>query len=106
MAGGRAKLEEIAYGQRQLMQNLDRIDYVITHETPFICPAFIARSEIDPDYHLPALFDAWYRLMEAAPRFKNMVLRSHAWTKALHPGSARSTAIFCRWVREAALRWA
>jgi len=63
--------EEIAYGQRQLTEHLDRIDYVITHETPLLARPFITRSkEIDPDYRLPALFDDWYHMVSAAPRFK------------------------------------
>ena len=62
---------EIAYGQRQLETHLDEIDYVITHETPLMARAFIARSKaVDPDYPLPALFDRWYETLSAAPRFK------------------------------------
>lgn len=63
--------EEIEYGGQQLMRHLDEIDYVITHETPLLARAFIARSkEVDEDYLLPALFDEWYQRIEAAPRFK------------------------------------
>ena len=63
--------EEIAYGQRQLTEHLDEIDYVITHETPLLARASITRSKaIDPDYRLPALFDTWYALLEDAPRFR------------------------------------
>lgn len=63
--------EEIAYGQRQLTEHLDEIDYVITHETPLLARGAIARSKtIDPDYQLPALFDTWYALLEGAPRFR------------------------------------
>ena len=62
---------EIDYGQRQLTEHLDEIDYVITHETPALARAFITRSkEIDPDYRLPALFNAWYQTLLSAPRFK------------------------------------
>ena len=62
---------EIAYGQRQLEAHLDEIEFVITHETPLLARAHIARSKaIDPDYPLPALFDRWYQRLSGAPRFR------------------------------------
>jgi DNA repair exonuclease SbcCD nuclease subunit len=62
---------EIAYGERQLAAHLHEIDYVISHETPLSARAAISRSkEIDADYQLPALFDTWYQMLSAAPRFK------------------------------------
>lgn len=92
--------EEIAYGQRQLMQNLDRIDYVITHETPLFARAFIAAprklTRITTCRHcLTPGIGSWRR----RPDSKHGTSVTCMWTKALHPGSARSTAIFCRWVR-------
>ena len=62
---------EIAYGQRQLEAHWDEIEFVVTHETPLLARAHIARSKaIDPDYPLPALFDQWYRRLSGAPRFQ------------------------------------
>lgn len=63
--------EEIAYGKAQFEKHFHEIDYILTHETPLHARAFIQRSkEVDADYPLPPLFDAWFQRIEAAPRFK------------------------------------
>lgn len=64
-------VEEFDYGREKLMDNLDKIDYVITHETPEFARQFISRTKvIEPDYHLPKLFDNWYELISEGKRFK------------------------------------
>ncbi len=64
-------LAELEYGRRQLTDNLNEIDYVITHETPLFARASISRFKpIDDDYHIPALFDEWYEMITQGKRFK------------------------------------
>lgn len=63
--------EELEYGRQQLTKHLDRIEYVITHETPLFARASISRTKvIDPDYSLPAVLDSWYEMIANAPRFQ------------------------------------
>jgi len=63
--------QEIARGEEKLREHLGEIDYIITHETPLFARASIARAkEVDADYALPEVFDRWYRMAEAAPKFK------------------------------------
>lgn len=63
--------EEFEYGRRQLIENLDRIDYVITHETPLSARAAISRKkQIDDDYHLPAVLESWYGMISEGARFR------------------------------------
>lgn len=63
--------EEFEYGREKLMANLDKIDYVITHETPEFARQFISRTKIiEPDYHLPKLFDNWYDIVSKGKMFK------------------------------------
>ena len=63
--------EELEYGKNQLCQNIDKIDYVITHETPRFARLHISRSKpIDPDYMLPTVFEEWYRIIQNGKRFK------------------------------------
>lgn len=64
-------LEEFDYGRKKLMENLDKIEYVITHETPQFARKDIKRTKvIEPDYHLPKLFDNWYELITTGKKFK------------------------------------
>lgn len=64
-------LEEFEYGRKQLMENLDKIDYVITHETPMSAREVISRKkQIDEDYHLPAMLESWYQMISTGDRFK------------------------------------
>lgn len=64
-------VEEIEYGKNQLMANCNKIDYVITHETPLFAREHISRpKEIHGDYHFPEHLEAWYHLISNAPRFK------------------------------------
>ena len=63
--------EETEYGRRQLTDSLDKIDYVITHETPGFARDSISRfKEIEPDYHLPGILDEWYEAVSKGKRFK------------------------------------
>ena len=63
--------EEIAYGQKQLMSNINDIDYIITHETPLFAREHISRPKpIDNDYNLPAVFDEWYKKVSISSRLK------------------------------------
>ncbi len=62
---------EMEYGRKQLAANLEKIDYVITHETPLFARAFISRTKtIDSDYHLPSELDSWYKMISESPRLK------------------------------------
>lgn len=64
-------LEEIAYGEKNFMDNIHEIDYIITHETPLFARSFISRSKpIEDDYFLPALFEEWYQMIEGTSNFK------------------------------------
>lgn len=64
-------LEEFEYGRKKLMDNLEKIDYVITHETPLFARQFIKRTKlIEPDYYLPKMFDNWYQLISEGKNFK------------------------------------
>lgn len=64
-------LEEIEYGRKKLMENLDKIEYVITHESPAsLRPLFKRWKPIDPDYHLPVVLDNWFELLSGAKKFK------------------------------------
>ncbi len=63
--------EEIDYGRKQLVENYDEIDYVITHETPLFAREYISRfKQIDGDYHLPAHLEDWYNLIKGSSKFK------------------------------------
>lgn len=63
--------EEFKAGRRVLMENIDEIDYVITHETPLFAREFIKREKpIDDDYHVPAHFEDWYCEIFEGKRFK------------------------------------
>ncbi len=62
---------EIEYGQKKILKNIDKIDYVITHETPLFARKHISRHKpIDKDYLLPQLFDDWYAMISKEPQFK------------------------------------
>lgn len=62
---------ELAYGQARLLEHLDKIHYVITHETPLSARASITRQKpIPEDYSLPAVFEAWYQAVSHAPNFQ------------------------------------
>lgn len=61
---------ELEYGKKQLSENLNDIDYIVTHETPMLARSFISRSKpIEHDYCMPELFDEWYRLISNGARF-------------------------------------
>lgn len=63
--------DEIEYGRKHLTANLEKIDYVITHETPLFARAFISRKKaVDSDYRLPSVLDSWYHLIAESPRLK------------------------------------
>ncbi len=62
--------EEMKYAAAQLEKYIDRIDYVITHETPLFARSFIKRTkEIDEDYKLPAQLDEWYQRIQNRENF-------------------------------------
>lgn len=64
-------LAEIEYGKEQLMKHSNKIDYIITHETPLFARSFISRfKHIEHDYHLPSLFNDWYKMISEGLRFK------------------------------------
>ena len=63
--------EEMEYGRRQLMENIDDIDYVITHESPLFARDHISRSkEVDDDYLFPEVLEEWYELVSKGERFQ------------------------------------
>lgn len=63
--------DEIEYGRKQLVENYNEIDYVITHETPLFAREYISRSkQIDGDYNLPAQLEEWYHLISGSSQFK------------------------------------
>ncbi len=63
--------KEILYSEKQFLENMDTIDFVITHETPLFARSFISRSKpIEEDYFLPALLEDWYKKIEAKANFK------------------------------------
>ena len=66
-------LEELEYGRKNFMANLDEIDYVITHDTPIEARASIERARKKPledDYLLPGALEEWYQAIKDSPRFK------------------------------------
>lgn len=63
--------EEIAYGQKQLEENLHDIEYVISHEAPRLVRQFTKRKRNVPeDYVLPDVLDSWYRKASEGRSFK------------------------------------
>ena len=59
------------YGRKNLMDNLNRITYVITHESPLFARAHITREKpIEEGYHLPHVFDEWYDIVTKGRNFK------------------------------------
>jgi len=63
--------EELEAGYKKLMENIDEIDYVISHETPEFAREFISRQkEIDEDYVLPYNLEKWYNAVTEGKRFK------------------------------------
>ena len=63
--------EELVYGEKQLLRNLDEIDYVITHETPLFARASIAREKpVDAEYDFPKVLEEWYYRMIHARKFQ------------------------------------
>lgn len=63
--------EEIDRGRKRLEDNLDEIDYIITHETPLMARPFIKRSKpVDNDYHIPGIFNNWYEMISKGKRFR------------------------------------
>ncbi len=62
---------EIEYGKERLLNYADKIDYVITHETPLSARKHISRQKpIDDGYTLPQVFDDWYSILTKSERFK------------------------------------
>lgn len=62
--------DEIADGRKRLIDNLDDIDYVITHEAPLFARRQIPREKpIDDDYRLPEIMEEWYELIKDGKRF-------------------------------------
>ena len=63
--------EEMVYGQEQFLKYINKIDYVITHETPLFARKHISRAKpTEADYSLPELLDDWYMMISSAPQFK------------------------------------
>lgn len=63
--------EEMEYGRKKLMDNLDRITYVITHESPLSARAYITREKpIEEGYILPQVLDEWYDLVTKGRNFR------------------------------------
>jgi len=63
--------EELAYAETRLSDNLDTIDFVITHEAPLNARNLIPRfKRVDGDYLLPSVLQRWYGMLSANPRFK------------------------------------
>lgn len=64
-------IEELAYGRKRLLDAIEEIDYVVTHETPLSARSYIKRQkQIENDYALPETFEEWYRLCLQEARFK------------------------------------
>lgn len=64
-------IDEIEYGKKQLIKHMDKIDYVITHETPLFAREHISREKpIDEDYRFPEFLEEWYEIVSASPRLK------------------------------------
>lgn len=62
---------EIAEAGSKLMTNIDKIDYVITHEAPLFARKQIPRDKpIDDDYHLPEIMEMWYDSIKDGKRFE------------------------------------
>ena len=38
-------IKEMEYGKEQILNNIDKIDYVITHETPLLARKYISRQK-------------------------------------------------------------
>lgn len=52
---------ELRSAERVLLDNIDDIDYVITHEAPLLARDHISRiKRVDDDYILPSVLDEWY----------------------------------------------
>lgn len=57
--------EEIRRGRQQLLQNIDKVDYIISHEAPLFAREKIPRvKRIDPDYALPSVLQEWYEKVQ------------------------------------------
>ena len=64
-------IEELAYGRKRLLDAIEEIDYVVTHETPLSARSYIKRQkQIENDYALPETFEEWYRFCLQEARFK------------------------------------
>lgn len=64
-------LEEIKQGKKKLQDNIDNIDYVITHEAPLFARHVIPRDKpIAEGYTLPSVMEEWYELIKKGKRFR------------------------------------
>ena len=64
-------LEEISFGEKTLYDNIDKIEYVLTHECPSVVKRIIYHGLDTFTYSLPAVFDRWIEsLYFDAPNFK------------------------------------
>ena len=63
--------EELERAERVFSENLDRIDYVITHEAPLCARGGLNRTKpLDGDYALPDVLQEWFDRASAGARLK------------------------------------
>lgn len=68
--------EELAYGYAMLEQNIDSIDYVITHEWPQSLINIYRKNYsnmLHEDYSLPSHLDNMYQLVRSGKKFKTWI---------------------------------
>lgn len=64
-------IKEMEYGKEQILNNINNIDYVITHETPLFARKYISRQKpIDEGYVFPEVLENWYNILTKSDRFK------------------------------------
>ncbi len=62
--GEEPTFEELKYGEKNIIEHFNDIDYIITHETPLLAREHISRAKpIDDDYIIPKEFDEWYKIV-------------------------------------------
>lgn len=63
--------EEINKAERVLNKNLDKIDYIITHECPNVAvPYLVSNGCREADYIFPQFLDSWLDLAKTSTSFK------------------------------------
>lgn len=79
--------DEIAYGEDRLDENLNDIDYVISHEAPRMVRRFTTRKKNIPrDYVLPDVLDDWYAKASRGRRFKGWFFGHMHIDQEIEPG--------------------